>query len=129
MLVLERDDPDWLLVKMEKTGEIGLAPGNYVRDIHGHEQAPAALHQQREQEEEEHYEDAVSSPQYEEPGPQVATASASAGAAALTAGAAATAASASSPVSATSPPSIVTSPIVTPVNAHAVSLSARLPSH
>ncbi|KAI8073889.1 hypothetical protein BC940DRAFT_289441 [Gongronella butleri] len=32
MWVLERDDPDWFLVKLE-TGELGLVPSNYVQDM------------------------------------------------------------------------------------------------
>lgn len=37
MLVLERDDPDWLLVKLKDSGVIGLAPSNYVEDIKDNE--------------------------------------------------------------------------------------------
>lgn len=32
MLILERDDPDWLLVKLIPSGDIGLAPSNYVQE-------------------------------------------------------------------------------------------------
>lgn len=32
MLVLENDDPDWLLVKHKHTNDVGLAPSNYVQD-------------------------------------------------------------------------------------------------
>lgn len=32
MLVLENDDPDWLLVKHKHTNDVGLAPSNYVQE-------------------------------------------------------------------------------------------------
>ncbi|KAI9492787.1 hypothetical protein BDB00DRAFT_826432 [Zychaea mexicana] len=33
LFVLERDDPDWLLVRLASNGQIGLAPSNYVDTI------------------------------------------------------------------------------------------------
>lgn len=35
MDLLEQDDPDWFLVKLNN-GQIGLAPSNYVQDIEDH---------------------------------------------------------------------------------------------
>ncbi|KAG2221532.1 hypothetical protein INT45_004526 [Circinella minor] len=66
MFVLERDDPDWLLVRLTDNGQIGLAPSNYVETISDNNNravppsSAAALETMEEQqpyeEEEQHYE-------------------------------------------------------------------------
>lgn len=58
MDLLETDDPDWYLVKLNN-GQIGLAPSNYVEPMEGDHQQQQQAHV--EQEEEEQYQPAVSS--------------------------------------------------------------------
>jgi hypothetical protein len=60
MDLLEQDDPDWYLVRLNN-GQIGLAPSNYVQPVDGsHEAQPQP--QQHYEEPEEEYQPEIAPP-------------------------------------------------------------------